>query len=419
MNMSLFNRKRTLYAILLTVLLTTTVLAVTYDKDDSSAVVADTFNDGKFYYSITSEENNEVSITDTMVSTGSISIPSSVEHYGKTYNVTSIGNNAFYGCSGLTGSLTIPDSITVIGSYAFYGCSGLTGSLTIPDSLTTLNIYAFCNCSGLTGSLTISDSLTRIGFGAFSGCSGFTGSLTIPGNVTMIDNFAFYGCSGFNGSLIISGGVKTVGFSSFENCTGFTTLTIPWSVNVIENTAFKNCIGLTSISISSNPKWTDIMSNDVFSGITFYDETGTTVLEQTASNLCRYSFSGTYEHMVRGDPIEINSINFYDEEGWPLDEPIQPDVAKGSSFIIPSYSGIKTGYVFSGWNDGTAIYAAGSTYTTGSSDVSFTIVWTATDSNDADDSNSSTDWLLYATIVIVILIVIGLAAYYFKIRKNA
>ncbi len=39
-------------------------------------------------------------------------------------SVTSIGEGAFYGCSGLT-NVTIPNSVTSIGEGAFYGCSGL------------------------------------------------------------------------------------------------------------------------------------------------------------------------------------------------------------------------------------------------------------------------------------------------------
>ncbi len=63
-------------------------------------------------------------------------------------SVTSIGDGAFYGCSGIT-SVTIPDSVTSIGNAAFSGCSGLT-SITIPDGVTSIGTGAFYDCSGLT-----------------------------------------------------------------------------------------------------------------------------------------------------------------------------------------------------------------------------------------------------------------------------
>ena len=40
-------------------------------------------------------------------------------------SVTTIGQNAFSGCSGIIGTLTIPNSVTTIGNNVFQGCSGL------------------------------------------------------------------------------------------------------------------------------------------------------------------------------------------------------------------------------------------------------------------------------------------------------
>ena len=73
---------------------------------------------------------------------------------------------------GKTGSYTIPNSVTSIGDNAFSGCTNLT-SVTIPNSVTSIGANAFYACSGLT-TVTISRSVTSIGDNAFSGCTSLT-----------------------------------------------------------------------------------------------------------------------------------------------------------------------------------------------------------------------------------------------------
>ena len=138
--------------------------------------------------------------------------------------VTSIGDYAFSGCSGLT-SITMPNSVTSIGSDAFFGCTGLT-SITIPNSVTSIGNYAFARCSGLT-SVTIPNSVTSIGSDAFVACSGLT-SVTIGNSVTSIGEYAFYNCSGLNS--IISKIETPFAFvsSAFLNISSTCVLTVPY-----------------------------------------------------------------------------------------------------------------------------------------------------------------------------------------------
>ena len=174
--------------------------------------------------------------------------------------VTSIGDTAFYYCTGLT-SITIPDSVTSIGSGAFEGCTGLT-SITIPDSVTSIGDTAFYKCTGLT-SITIPDSVTSIGVSAFYGCTGLT-SITIGDSVTSIGDLAFCGCTGLT-SITIPDSVTSIGRGAFEYCRGLTSITIPDSVTSIDDEAFYKCTGLTSVTIG---KGVTSIGDLAFSGCT-------------------------------------------------------------------------------------------------------------------------------------------------------
>ncbi|MFA6288500.1 MAG: leucine-rich repeat domain-containing protein [Opitutaceae bacterium] len=191
---------------------------------------------------------------------GAYTIPSSVTSIGNSafyrcsgltsvtipVGVTSISDSAFYFCSSLT-SATIPSSVTSIGTEAFVYCTKLT-RVTIPSGVTSIGSGAFSHCSGLT-SMTISSGVTSIGYAAFYYCSGLT-SITIPSSVTSIGYYAFSYCSGLT-SVMIPSSVTSLGIYAFSNCSKLTSVTIPSSVPSIGSYAFSQCSGLTSVTISS------------------------------------------------------------------------------------------------------------------------------------------------------------------------
>ena len=163
--------------------------------------------------------------------------------------VTSIGNSAFSGCSGLT-SITIPNSVTKIDSKAFYNCNSL-------DTV-TINSNSVCNkfWGGYLDTITkpriliIGNSVTSIGNSAFSGCGSLT-SITIPNSVTSIGYLAFSDCSSLT-SITIPNSVISIGSYAFFSCSSLTSITIPNSVTAIYGETFYGCKSLRIIELPAS-----------------------------------------------------------------------------------------------------------------------------------------------------------------------
>ena len=135
-------------------------------------------------------------------------------------------------------SINIPNSVTSIGNFAFSGCSGLT-SVTIPNSVTSIGNYAFDGCNRLTSitwnakNYSASSSSSN---GPFYNIRTRIKEFIIGDEVTSIPSYMCYGMSNLK-SITIGNSVTSIGSSAFYN-TKIKSLTIGTGIQTIAANAF-------------------------------------------------------------------------------------------------------------------------------------------------------------------------------------
>ena len=186
-----------------------------------------------------------------------IEAKSAMTHLVIEDGVTSIGDRAFYNCSGLT-SVIIPNSVTSIGNESFYNCIGLTSVqapamfFNISENIWlyyTKNLHHVCVNAGELNEnelLFINRSYKTLQ------------SLDVEAvtNTDLADE-AFKGYYNLE-TLKLPANLTQINYMAVAECVNLTTIAIPESVEEIEQRAFENCRSITSIEFGENPLLTSI-----------------------------------------------------------------------------------------------------------------------------------------------------------------
>ena len=241
-------------------------------------------------------------------------------------NVTTIGEEAFDGCSSITKveldcnkvvskeynfnynfstifggqvkEYVLGSNVKSIGEQAFYNCSGMT-SVNIPNSVTNIGLLAFGNCSSLT-SITIPNSVTSIGDGAFFGCSNIIRVEIDCNYIVSKENNEYNYYNDNLGAIfgnqvkeyVLGNSIESIGSWKFYYCRRLTSVNIPKSVTRIGVRVFANCYDLASMVVDEDNPIYDSREN-------------CNAIVKTASNTLMYGCKNT------DIPSSVTSIGEY------------------------------------------------------------------------------------------------------------
>ena len=149
------------------------------------------------------------------------------------------------------GELTIPNNVTSIGVDAFSGCSGLE-KIRIPASVQSIDICAFTGCKRLiTAGPTNSGCNIEFGWATTIPSNAFYNAdylsdITLPDTITGIGDYAFAACD----SLTFLGlpiDLINIGRSAFANCSALTYVLACDNIENISREAFSGCSNISDV----------------------------------------------------------------------------------------------------------------------------------------------------------------------------
>lgn len=231
-------------------------------------------------------------------------------------------------------SIVIPQGVTTIGQNAFYGCENLA-TVTFPSTLTRIEGGAF-SYTALT-SLHLPDGVEFIGHSAFRECNVLE-TVTMTDSVTTMDDNAFDHCDILR-SVTLSDQIETIGLQTFSQCKKLETIHLPASLKTIGNDAFQYCESLRSLTL---PDGTESIGSLAFRGCSVLEAVvipaSVTSIDSGWNNNSVFAYCGvltlyvtpdshaekyakergiTYEYLAEGKTVRLDVV---DEDGKPLDE---------------------------------------------------------------------------------------------------
>ena len=250
------------------------IYTFSYNDADMTATITGVTSQRDFY--VLPEKADIDGYTVTAIGNGAFAGNRLITAYLPT-SVTAIGDNAFDGCVNLTSvtqrgssddEAVFPASVTSIGNYAFEGCGKLNVTFGAAKALTTIGDNAFYGCISLqrvefaSGSaldyigkeafmesgVSVVDlagtKVTEIGYSAFEGCASLV-ELTLPETIEIININAFYGCTSLS-DVSVSGNAENITFigsHAFYNCKFDQSVIEARAAEgaTIESDAFLNC----------------------------------------------------------------------------------------------------------------------------------------------------------------------------------